>query len=160
MNNEKKLHLVTATLNIIVYVGVFVPVGQLFGMGYLDLKLAIPNIIIGAIIGYIVMLGVPLFKWGVALAMKLKARPGSFVFKLILYLVFIIPFVFLEAMGSNLVAMTLLGGVPAIISIMVAFSAMPLFIVVALIIAFIITEPFNKLARKICNMPEPEVSYN
>lgn len=131
--------------------------------GWYDLWL--PTIF-AAFFGYLVVTGLPLIPWGIGIALKLKAKPGSFLFNTIFAFVLALIFALIMSIVMGLFSAVIIPSIqynignvaPAMEVIKGSFTwtGFPLFFLIAWVISTFIVEPIQKLARKLCNAPEPQ----
>lgn len=117
-------------------------------------------IIFGTVIGYLIIAALPIAQLGVALAFLLKAKPGSFLFRVVVSFViatFFVPIMTI-VMGifSGVIIPSIkydfqhIAPVMEIIKGAIAFKGIPLFFIIAFPIALCISKPSEMLAKVIC----------
>lgn len=183
MQDEKKVKILNVAMQSAVFGVVFTLLGQYVGMiekaHYLStigvpyapafselsfslIKFWIPSVI-GALIGFLIVYFIPVVNWGGKLAFKVKAKPGSLVFKAIVsFVVAIVMVVILSILMSILTTSILVdpaaGEYQATIgqAVLGGLKYFYLFFPAAWLLAVIIADPSEKLARSIFKVPAPQ----
>ncbi|WKY46798.1 hypothetical protein Q5O24_10555 [Eubacteriaceae bacterium ES3] len=187
MDTEKKVKILNTVLQSIVFGLVFTLLGQYVGMlekahylssigvtyapsfaelSFSAIKFWIPAII-GAIIGFMIVYFLPVINWGINLALKLNAKHGTLLFKTILcFVVAVFMVVILSVLMSILTTVILVdpsaGEYQATIgqAIIGGLKYLYLFFPVAWILAILIADPAEKMARGILKAPIPDYSHH
>ncbi|MEA4806759.1 hypothetical protein [Acetobacterium wieringae] len=184
--NERNVKILNIAMQSIVFGVVFTLLGQYVGMiekaAYLStigvpfepslsalsfsvIKFWLPAAI-GALIGFCIVYFIPVIKWGVGLAFKLKAKPGSLWFSVIVaFVIAAIMVLILSVLMSILTTVILVdpaAGEHALtlgLAILGGLKYLYLFFPIAWLLAVIIANPSEKLARLILKVPEPKLEY-
>lgn len=124
---------------------------QLLNNHRIDPKLTLINFILAYIISDIIGVLVPLVPWGVAFALKCKAKPDTLKFGLLINVVVNFGYVLVNAILLTYFNACVLGGAPVIpvLFIGVAASFIPCYIV-GYIVSFLWNQPAEKITKSIC----------
>ena len=127
----------------------FTLLGNLLGSGYIDWGRFPLTLLVGVAIGFCVGNFIPAADWGVALAFKLKAKPNSFLFRLIITMVIVLVMVLFMGFAMPLFTITILDGAPVQVALQTSLNMLPRLYLIAVVVVMIVGKPLQALARKI-----------
>lgn len=183
MKPERKVAALNSLFQSIIFSVIFVLLGQYVGMlekakalkalnipytpAFSDLSFSFISfwslMLIGTVVGFILCFWTPIIHWGLKLAFKMKAKPRSFWFAVIVgFLVSLILVIIFAPLMSILATVVLVpeGGHASTVSAALIGAAKYfwLFFPVAWFFAIILNPPCEGLARKILKIPVPDYS--
>ena len=187
MDQEKKVKILNVAMQSIIFGVIFTLLGQYVGMiekaAYLStigvpfdpsfaalsfspVKFWIP-VVVGALIGFVIVYFIPVIDWGVKLAFKMKAKPGSLWFQAIVAFVIAFIMVIILSIAMSILTTVILvdpaaGEYQATVlqAILNGLKYFYLFFPVAWILAILIAHPCEKMARLVFKAPRPEYAPN
>lgn len=187
MEQEKKVKVLNIAMQSIVFGVVFTLLGQYVGMlekaAYLStigvpfepsfavlsfslVKFWIP-VVVGAIIGFGIVYFIPVINWGVKLAFKMKAKPESLWFQVIVAFVIAFIMVIILSVAMSILTTVILvdpaaGEFQATVpqAILGGLKYFYLFFPCAWLLAVIISNPSEKIARSLLKAPAPGYAHN
>jgi len=153
MKAETKFMIYISLFNSLVIAVVLVITGGLIQGGAINWAIFLPQVAVGFIVGFFVSMVIPVGKIGGAAAAKF-AKPGTFLFKLIMYIVLLaIMLVFLLPIMTLFTACVLMGApVGVMLSFPILYGLFPWFEVVGVVFLLIFDIPLGKLAMKCAGM--------
>jgi hypothetical protein len=151
MQMDKKINFYNSLFMSILFSAIFTAAGGLILSGAIDWQNFIAEAAFGCAVGLVISMILPLGKWGAALAGKV-AKPGSFLFKLIMYAVLIAILVALMCPILTLFIGLVILGAPIRALLPTLYSLYIPFFIIALVIALLIGDIILKLSMKCASL--------
>lgn len=152
MQIEKKVN-VYNTLFMSILIGVaFTIVGGLITNGAVDWKNFPIQVFAGVVVGFLVGMVIPIEKWGIALAGKL-AKPGTFLFNLIMYAVLLVIMLLFMCPILTLFIGSVLLGAPIAAVLPNLYSLFIPFLLIGIVIVPLVGGFIMKLSMKCAGVP-------
>jgi hypothetical protein len=152
MTTETKLGVFTNLFFSMLFGVVFTIAGGLFAGGSVDWKNFPAEAIVGIAVGFTVSTALPVGKWGAALAGK-AAKPGSFLFKLIVNIFLILIMLLFMCPTMTLFVGCVIQGAPVMAMLPNMYSLAIPFFFIALVLVLLAGDFVMKLAIKCAGAP-------
>lgn len=147
MKMETKINLYTNLFNSLIFGALFTILGGLLTSGAVDWANFPLTALVGILAGFIIGMVLPIGKWGAAVAGKV-AKPGTFLFNLVMYAVLLVIFLVFMCPILTLFIGSVLMGAPVAVMLPNAYSLFLPFFGIGLVVLMIFGGQVMKLALK------------